>query len=194
MASWETSAAAMIRGVVLESFDVVGHSIIATIADSLDVVCDDYPYETSWLLPGLTTGLLPVAAASGFNKVWFLATAPKAVEGLTNDKMMRWLHKASKPANDKAVTSSLSIEKRSKRLKRLCGACFVALCRKKRSKMQNEQEEIEEAEPIACWLLSLCLPLSFLLALSLFLIQNCRRPGRKITFWRLLSNRKRTRR
>jgi uncharacterized membrane protein len=88
MASREPSAAAIIRGVGLESFDVVGRSIVPTVANLMDVACDDYPYETSWLLLSLTTGLLPVAAASGLNKVWFLATTTKAVEALADAKMM----------------------------------------------------------------------------------------------------------
>jgi hypothetical protein len=53
-----SSAAAIIRGVVLESFDVVGRSTGPAVAYSPYVACDDYPYETSWLLPSITTGLL----------------------------------------------------------------------------------------------------------------------------------------
>jgi hypothetical protein len=52
---------------VVQSFDVVRRSTGPTVDYWLDVVYDDYPYETSGPLESLTTD--PVVAASGFDEV-----------------------------------------------------------------------------------------------------------------------------
>jgi hypothetical protein len=72
MASREPSAAAIIREVVLESFDMVGRRTGPAVAYRLGVACDDYPYETSWLLPSLTTGLLLPRPALTKRPSWVL--------------------------------------------------------------------------------------------------------------------------
>lgn len=40
------------------SSDVVGHSTGLTVDQRLDVVHDEYPHETSWLLQSLTNGVV----------------------------------------------------------------------------------------------------------------------------------------
>jgi hypothetical protein len=62
----DISSSGKFRGVVRESFDVVGRSTGPTVDYRLDVAYDDYPYETSWSLQSLTTDA--VATAFGFSE------------------------------------------------------------------------------------------------------------------------------